>query len=94
VERGLLVTDFWYTRILDPKTTVVTGLTRNGTFLIENGKITGAVRNLRFTQSYVDALAPGNVLGIGNDARLAGESHYHVPTLHLGKWHFSGGAKG
>ena len=94
VERGLLVTDFWYTRILDPKTTVVTGLTRNGTFLIENGKIAGAVRNLRFTQSYVDALAPGNVLGIGNDARLAGESHYHVPTLHLGRWHFSGGAKG
>ncbi len=41
VERGLLVTDFWYTRILDPKTQVVTGLTRNGTFLIEKGKITG-----------------------------------------------------
>ena len=94
VERGLLVTDFWYTRILDPKTTVVTGLTRNGTFLVEDGRITGAVRNLRFTQSYVDALGPGNVLGVGNDARLAGENHHHVPTLHLRRWHFSGGARG
>ncbi|MFP5317764.1 MAG: TldD/PmbA family protein [Acidimicrobiia bacterium] len=94
VERGLLVTDFWYTRILDPKTTVVTGLTRNGTFLIENGRITAAVRNLRFTQSYVEALSPGNVAGVGDDARLAGESHHHVPSLHLRRWHFSGGAKG
>jgi predicted Zn-dependent protease len=94
VERGLLVTDFWYTRILDPKTTVVTGLTRNGTFLIEDGKVAGPVRNLRFTQSYVDALAPGNVLAVGNDARLAGEAHHHVPSLRLRRWHFSGGAKG
>lgn len=94
VERGLLVTDFWYTRILDPKTTVVTGLTRNGTFLIENGRVTRAVRNLRFTQSYSEALGPGNVLGIGNDARLAGESEFHSPTLHLRSWNFTGGARG
>jgi predicted Zn-dependent protease len=94
VERGLLVTDFWYTRILDPKTTVVTGLTRNGTFLIENGKVTKAVRNLRFTQSYIEALAPGNVVAVGNDGRLAGESHFFAPTVHLKSWHFSGGAKG
>ena len=70
VERGLLVTEFWYTRILDPKTQVVTGLTRNGTFLIEGGRVVGGVPNLRFTQSYVDALRPGNVLGVGDDARL------------------------
>ena len=93
VERGLLVTEFWYTRILDPKTQVVTGLTRNGTFLIEGGRVVGGVPNLRFTQSYVEALAPGNVLGVGNDARLFNGS-YHVPTLHLGRWNFSGGAKG
>jgi predicted Zn-dependent protease len=94
VRRGLLVTDFWYTRILDPKTTVVTGLTRNGTFLIEDGEITRAVRNLRFTQSYVDALGPGNVLGIGDDGRLAGESQFFSPTLHLRSWNFTGGARG
>jgi predicted Zn-dependent protease len=94
IERGLLVTDFWYTRILDPKTQVVTGLTRNGTFLIEDGKVTRGVKNLRFTQSYAEALAPGNVVAIGNDGRLAGESHFFAPTLHLRSWNFTGGARG
>jgi predicted Zn-dependent protease len=93
VERGLLITEFWYTRILDPKTQVVTGLTRNGTFLIEGGRVVGGVPNLRFTQSYVDALAPGNVLGVGDDARLF-EGTYHVPSLRLASWNFTGGAKG
>jgi predicted Zn-dependent protease len=93
VERGLLVTEFWYTRILDPKTQVVTGLTRNGTFLIERGEIVGGVPNLRFTQSYVDALRPGNVVGVGDDARLF-DGTYHVPTVQLAEWNFTGGAKG
>ena len=93
VGRGLLVTELWYTRILDPKTQVVTGLTRNGTFLIEGGRIVGGVPNLRFTQSYVDALRPGNVLGVGDDARLF-DGSYHVPTVHLAEWNFTGGAKG
>jgi predicted Zn-dependent protease len=93
VDRGLLVTEFWYTRILDPKTQVVTGLTRNGTFLIEGGRVVGGVPNLRFTQSYVDALRPGNVLGVGSDARLF-DGSYHVPTVHLASWNFTGGAKG
>ena len=93
VERGLLVTEFWYTRILDPRTLVVTGLTRSGTFLIENGQVSGGVRNLRFTQSYVEALAPGNVRGVGDDARLFG-GDFHVPSLHLASWNFTGGAAG
>jgi predicted Zn-dependent protease len=93
VERGLLITEFWYTRILDPKTQVVTGLTRNGTFLIEGGRVVGGVPNLRFTQSYVDALRPGNVLGVGDDARLF-DGTYHVPTVRLASWNFTGGAKG
>src|SRR5919202_7115008 len=67
VERGLLVTDFWYSRILDPRTQVVTGLTRNGVFLIEDGRVTRPVTNLRFTQSYVEGLGPGNVVGVGDD---------------------------
>jgi predicted Zn-dependent protease len=95
VERGLLVSDLWYNRILDPKTQVVTGLTRNGLFLIEDGEITSAVRNFRYTQSLVAALGPGKVLGIANDARLVDVGlTVHVPTLHLADWHFSGGAKG
>ena len=92
IERGLAVYDFWYTRILDPKTQVVTGLTRNGVFLIENGTIGAPVRNLRFTQSFVAALGPGKVKGIGNDAQLV--NGMHVPSVHLASWNFTGGAKG
>jgi predicted Zn-dependent protease len=96
VERGLLVSDFWYTRALDPKTLVATGLTRNGVFLIENGEVGRAVSNLRFTQSYVAALAPGQVLGVGDDARLApGGLHFSLhcaPSLHLAAWNFTGNA--
>jgi len=93
VDRGLLVTELWYTRILDPKTQVVTGLTRNGVFLIEAGEVTRPVANLRFTQSYADALAPGNVVAIGSDARLRGTDAI-VPSLHLASWNFTGGARG
>jgi len=93
VDRGLLVTAFWYTRILDPKTQVVTGLTRNGVFLIEDGEVTRAVANLRFTQSYAEALAPGNVVAVGSDARLRGTNAV-VPSLHLASWNFTGGAQG
>ena len=98
VERGLLVTDFHYTRILDPKTQVVTGLTRNGLFLIEGGEVVGAAKNVRFTQSYVAALAPGKVLGVGNDAQLITGSQLggfsHVPTVRLASWNVTGGARG
>ena len=89
MSRGLLVTDLWYTRTLDPKTSVVTGLTRNGTFLVEHGEVVAAVRNLRFTQSYADALAPGRVLGVGSDLRLR-PSGALVPSLHLASWNFTG----
>lgn len=96
--RGLLVTTFNYCRILDPKTHVVTGLTRNGTFLIEDGKVRGGVKNLRFTQSFLEALAPGNVLGISREARFAdsefGAGLVHCPALRLGSWRFTGGARG
>ncbi|NIS37222.1 MAG: TldD/PmbA family protein, partial [Actinobacteria bacterium] len=71
VERGLYIATFNYCRILDPKSQVVTGLTRNGTFMIENGAITGAVTNMRFTQSFVQALGPDRVLGVGDDLRFA-----------------------
>jgi predicted Zn-dependent protease len=99
VERGVLVTDFWYTRILDPRTLVVTGLTRNGVWLIENGRIVRPVTNMRFTQSFLDALGPGAVRGVGSDETLVGGATfglgaYVVPSLHLASWNFTGGAKG
>jgi predicted Zn-dependent protease len=91
------VTDLWYTRVLDPRTLVVTGLTRNGVWLVEGGRIVRPVKNLRFTQSYVEAVAPGAVRGIGSDASLiAGgfEASLLVPSLHLASWNFTGGAQG
>ena len=97
MRRGLLVTDFWYTRILDPRTQVVTGLTRNGVWLIEGGEIVRPVRNLRFTQSFLDAFGPGNVLGIGaQPALISGHSvgSYLVPAVHLAAWNVTGNARG
>ena len=96
VERGLLVTDLWYNRILDPKTQVVTGLTRNGLFLVEDGAVVSAVENLRYTQSIVAAFGPGRVLGLGDDGRLAGGEGglMHVPSVHLAGWAFTGNAQG
>jgi len=98
VERGIYVSTFNYCRILDPKTMVVTGLTRNGTFMIENGRLTGAVTNMRFTQSFVDAFGDGRILGLGGDARFAdsefGPGITIVPTMHLASWNFTGGAEG
>ena len=98
VERGLLVTDLWYTRVLDPKTLVMTGLTRNGVWLIEDGKIAAPVQNLRFTQSYPQALAPAAVKGIGPSATLllSGliSAWLRAPALHLAAWNFTGGASG
>jgi predicted Zn-dependent protease len=99
MERGLVVTDFWYTRILDPRTQVVTGLTRNGVWLVENGTVTRPVTNLRFTQSFAEALARGAVRGVGSDLTLVaggtfGVGAYAVPSLHLAEWNFTGGAQG
>jgi predicted Zn-dependent protease len=97
VERGIYVLDFWYTRILDPRTQVVSGLTRNGVWLIEDGKIGKALTNMRFTQSYADALGPGAIRAIGSERELHAASFGTdtlVPSLHLASWNFTGGAKG
>jgi PmbA protein len=61
--RGLLLTRFHYTHCPDPKRVVMTGTTRDGTFLIENGEITGAVKNLRLTQSIPDLYEGIELLG-------------------------------
>ena len=97
IERGLLVTDFWYTRVLDPRTQVVTGLTRNGIWLVEDGRVVRPLTNLRFTQSYLEALAPGQVRGVGSEPALilgGFGGAYLVPALHLASWSFTGGAQG
>ena len=69
IERGLWVTRFHYVNIVHPLQTILTGMTRDGTFLIENGEIKGPVKNLRFTQSILEALQAGRV-----------ERHAEAPT--------------
>ena len=68
-ERGLLLTTLWYIREVDPATLLLTGLTRDGVYLIENGKVTGAVNNFRFNESPLDLL------------RRATEAGATIPTL-------------
>jgi predicted Zn-dependent protease len=98
VDHGLYVSTFHYCRILEPKSQVVTGLTRNGTFRIERGELAGPVTNLRFTQSFLEALGPGGVLGVGDDLRYAdsefGAGMVRAPSLRLTSWNFTGGAGG
>ena len=79
-------------------TQVVTGLNRNGSFLIENGKIIKPIGRLRFTQSFMASLAPGNIVSVGNKSRYAdsefGEGMLRVPALHLKEFNFTGGVSG
>jgi predicted Zn-dependent protease len=90
LERGLLVTRFHYTNPVHPKLAIITGMTRDGTFLVEDGRVVGPVRNLRYTQSYLDALA--GVSAVGRDRRtlkgfLGGAV---VPALRIDGWTFTG----
>lgn len=67
-EKGILVTRFWYTRMVDPQTLTLTGLTRDGTFFIENGKISFPVKNFRFNESPVMML--NNLEALGKPVRV------------------------
>jgi predicted Zn-dependent protease len=66
-ERGLLLTCLWYIRTVDPQTLLVTGLTRDGVYLIENGTVQGVVNNFRFNESPVDLL--GRITEVGRTER-------------------------
>ena len=98
VKKGIYINEFWYCRVLDPITQVVTGLNRNGSFLIENGKIIKPVGRLRFTQSFMASLAPGNIVSVSDKSRYAdsefGEGMLKVPALHLKEFNFTGGVSG
>jgi predicted Zn-dependent protease len=88
--RGILVTRLWYLRQVDPRTVLYTGLTRDGTFLIENGKITRSVKNLRFNESPLFML--NNLEMVGRSERVAGtESGGNVvfPTLKVRDFNFT-----
>ncbi len=89
-DRGLLVTHFHYTNILDPVQLLLTGMTRDGTFLIENGEITKPVKNLRFTESLVKAF---NEIEMISRERKATEAFFEgsfvTPALKINRFTFS-----
>lgn len=89
-EKGILVTRLWYIRPVDPQTLLLTGLTRDGTFYIENGEIKFPVKNFRFNESPVIML--NNIEAIGIPERcVSGESnaHYLLPPLKVRDFTFS-----
>jgi PmbA protein len=90
-ERGIYITRFHYTRPVHPANCVITGMTRDGAYWIEDGKIQYPLKNLRFTQSYVDAL--GCVEAIGSETQLLaawGFMAIRVPAIKLKKFNFTG----
>jgi predicted Zn-dependent protease len=94
MERGLLVSRFWYIRGVDPRTALMTGLTRDGVWLIEKGKIQYPVQNFRFNQSVLELLAPGNVEVLGASERVSGsESQGNgaslTPAIMVKRFHFT-----
>jgi PmbA protein len=88
-DRGLLVTRLWYIREVDPYEKVMTGMTRDGLFLVEKGRITTAVRNFRFNQSTIEMLK--NVELLGPAVRATGEEAFEmvVPAMKVRDFHFS-----
>jgi PmbA protein len=88
-DRGLLVTRLWYIREVDPYEKIMTGMTRDGLFLVEKGKVTSAVRNFRFNQSILEMLR--NVELLGPAVRASGEEAFEmvVPAMKVRDFHFS-----
>jgi PmbA protein len=90
LDRGLLVTRFHYTNPVHPKLAIVTGMTRDGTFLVEGGKIVGPVRNMRFTQSYLDAIAGVSAVGRERKTLKGFLGGCVVPALLIDAFTFTG----
>ena len=80
-ERGILVTRFWYIRPVDPRTILYTGLTRDGTFLIERGRVTKAIKNLRFNESPVFLLNNIEALGAAQRVSASESGSAGVPIV-------------
>ena len=88
-KRGIYVTRFHYIRPIHPARTIITGMTRDGAFLVEDGRITSPVKNLRFTQSIVEAFSHVDL--VGKETRLLGEfALSRVPMLKLARFNFTG----
>ncbi|PIX39655.1 MAG: hypothetical protein COZ56_16795 [Armatimonadetes bacterium CG_4_8_14_3_um_filter_58_9] len=88
-EEGLLVSRFWYVRFVDPMKLLLTGMTRDGLFLIRDGKIVSAVKNLRFNESPLSMLA--HVEEFGHAQRCGEYLPSYVPTLKVREFNFTSG---
>jgi predicted Zn-dependent protease len=90
IDRGVYVTRFHYVNVEDPMKVVLTGMTRDGTFMIEDGRLSNPVRNLRFTHSVLSALS--DVRAIGSKRQLYGGEGGAIlaPALLIGHWEFTG----
>jgi PmbA protein len=88
-ERGILVTRLWYIREVDPYEKILTGMTRDGTFLVEDGKIQGGVLNFRFNESLIHLLS--NVEAMGSLVRASGEESFDmvVPAMKVREFNFT-----
>ena len=93
VDRGLLLTCLWYIREVDPRTLLLTGLTRDGVYLVEGGEVTAAVNNFRFNESPVDLL--GRVAAVGDSTRTLPRewcdyfTRVSMPALHVSGFNMS-----
>jgi len=87
--RGILVTRFWYIREVDPFSKIMTGMTRDGTFLIEDGRLTCGLRNFRFNQGLIELL--NNVEALSPTVRASGEEAFDmvVPAMQVRNFHFT-----
>jgi predicted Zn-dependent protease len=88
-ERGILVTRLCYIREVDPYEKILTGMTRDGTFLVEDGKIVCGIRNFRFNQSLIDMLS--NVESMSTPVRTSGEESFDmvVPAMKVRGFNFT-----
>jgi len=88
-DRGVLVTRLWYIREVDPYEKILTGMTRDGTFLVENGKVAAGVRNFRFNESLIHMLS--NVEAMGKLVRASGEESFDmvVPAMKVRDFNFT-----
>ena len=88
-DRGILVTRLWYIREVDPYEKILTGMTRDGTFLVEGGRIAGGIRNFRFNQSVLEMLSKVELLT--PSVRAAGEESFEmvVPAMKIREFNFS-----
>lgn len=89
-KKGILVTRFHYTNIEDPLKTMLTGMTRDGTFLIEDGEIACGVKNLRFTQNILEALSNVEMVSEKTELKQAFFGFCRTPALKISKFNFTG----